>query len=309
MRLRLRFTKLGRVRFVSHRDVARLFERALRRADLPMRYTEGFTPRPRIGFGLGLPVACESVAEYLDVALREPVDIGEVPASLSRQLPAGMDVVAAGEAPSSSLQQQVTSCTWEMEVPAGDASSLEKTLNRALGSQSLLVRRSRKGRESVDDLRPSLRSLAVGGLGLVADLSTEGRGVRPSELAEVLGLQLGRTVRTHQWIERGGSRHEPLSLAAEVPLARGRDLAVGSAQLEGPERELIHGGTDGRHAGAVAGTPDQYTGGPPGDRHNSQRGQRSLDGGSGRPRAEQRGLLRPRTVQREREVRAGELAG
>ena len=68
-RVRVRFTKLGKVRWTSHRDVARMWERALRRAELPVAYTEGFTPRPKVSFGLALPTGHESVAEYLDLEL------------------------------------------------------------------------------------------------------------------------------------------------------------------------------------------------------------------------------------------------
>ena len=69
MKVRTRFTKLGRVRWTSHRDVARMWERALRRGRVPVAYTAGFSPRPQLSFGLALPTGCESVAEYLDITL------------------------------------------------------------------------------------------------------------------------------------------------------------------------------------------------------------------------------------------------
>ena len=68
-RLRLRFTKAGKVRFTSHRDVARMWERALRRSRLPVAYSQGFSPHPLVSFGLALPTGCESHGEYLDVRL------------------------------------------------------------------------------------------------------------------------------------------------------------------------------------------------------------------------------------------------
>ena len=67
--VRLRFTKLGKVRFVSHRDLARAFERAFRIEQLPLAFTQGFSPRPKVSFGLALGVGHESVAEYLDFEL------------------------------------------------------------------------------------------------------------------------------------------------------------------------------------------------------------------------------------------------
>ena len=69
MKLRIRSTKLGKIRFVSHRDGARLWERALRKVGLPTAHSAGYTPRPKISFGLALPTGAESIAEYVDVEL------------------------------------------------------------------------------------------------------------------------------------------------------------------------------------------------------------------------------------------------
>src|SRR5204862_7253907 len=84
VKLRIRFTKLGKVRFTSHRDIARMWERAFRRTGVALAYTAGFSPRPKISFGLALPTGHESVAEYLDVELAEdgPPDIERVVGAL-----------------------------------------------------------------------------------------------------------------------------------------------------------------------------------------------------------------------------------
>src|ERR1700689_5256175 len=89
MRVRFRFAKLGKIRFTSQRDVARMWERALRRAELPLAYSEGFSPRAQLSFGLALPTGCESLAEYVDVAIdgdrpgSAAVDEDSLPAQLS----------------------------------------------------------------------------------------------------------------------------------------------------------------------------------------------------------------------------------
>ena len=70
-RVRIRFVKLGKIRWTSHRDVARMWERAFRRVQLPVAYSAGFSPRPKVSFGLALPTGHESVAEYLDVELAD----------------------------------------------------------------------------------------------------------------------------------------------------------------------------------------------------------------------------------------------
>jgi len=218
MRIRVRFSKIGRVRWTSHRDVARMWERALRRARLPLAYTEGFSPRPKLSFGLALPTGCESNAEYLDVALREPVAPEEITATFSSLLPDGVDVLAAQVLPSGagSLQEEVTSCRWEIDVPQMDPDDLSEAIARVLGAEVLSVTRERKGRPVTDDLRPSVLALSSAGpfgsgSGLVAELGTRPRGVRPAELAQVMGIELGRARRTNQWIERDGSRWEPLT--------------------------------------------------------------------------------------------------
>ena len=71
MRLRVRYSKKGKVRFTSHRDVARIWERALRRVGLPMAYSQGFSPRPKMSFGLALSTGHESEAEFLELELSE----------------------------------------------------------------------------------------------------------------------------------------------------------------------------------------------------------------------------------------------
>ena len=83
-RVRIRFAKLGKIRWTSHRDTARMWERAFRRARLPVGYTNGFSPRPRVSFGLALPTGHESVAEYLDVELTDSCPVGRANPKLTR---------------------------------------------------------------------------------------------------------------------------------------------------------------------------------------------------------------------------------
>lgn len=217
MRARFRFTKLGKVRWTSHRDVARMWERALRRVRFPVAYSGGFVPRPRIAFGLALPTGCESVAEYLDVELAEPADLD--PEALSAALPVGVDVLAAAvvDGSSGSLQEEVTSCTWVVDA-GPEAAGLAAAI---LTAPSLVVTRERKGREVSDDLRPAVRSLEVDGRWLVFELATRPRGVRPGELLAAVrpGTEATCVRRTHQWIERDGARFEPLPVGSGSPAA------------------------------------------------------------------------------------------
>jgi hypothetical protein len=267
--LRFRYSKLGKIRFTSQRDVARMWERALRRSGLPVAWSGGFSPRPLLSFGLALPTGAESLGEYVDVHLEpwsprscpapstsraeppgadEEPDMGEelrqqvrgaletggedLAALLRPLLPEGIAVQASApiQDGTGSLQREVSSCSWEMEVHGVAPSELTARVEHLLGSSSVVVRRVRKGRSVDDDLRPGVRTLTVlaggggGSLGqegcrLVAEVATRPRGVRPGELLEGLGggMVLARACRTHQWIERDGDRREPLSLRGERP--------------------------------------------------------------------------------------------
>ena len=217
MRIRFRFSKLGRIRFTSQRDVARMWERALRRAALPLAYTEGFSPRPQLSFGLALPTGCESLAEYLDVVLDEAraetagVELAALPAQLSALLPQGIDVEAAAlvDRRDGSLQQQVTSCSWTMWLGGMTEGALAARVAALLAADSVPITRERKGRQDQDDLRPSVLALGLAGeldrdldpgtdgaadraLAVVAELACQPRGVRPIELVRGLIAVSGR---------------------------------------------------------------------------------------------------------------------
>ena len=164
-RVRFRFAKLGKIRFTSHRDVARMWERALRRAGLPVAYIGGFSPRPQLSFGLALPTGRESLAEYLDVDVA-PGPAGGAgldcprPACSARSCPTGIDVPRLGGsnavAPTHSRRGDILS--WELEVQRGDrrgASGADRAPARRADSRRRYAASGRAGWSS-DDLRPSV---------------------------------------------------------------------------------------------------------------------------------------------------------
>jgi radical SAM-linked protein len=229
--VRVRFAKRGKVRFISHRDVARAFERAFRIEQLPLAFTEGFSPRPKVSFGLALSVGHESDAEYLDVELTEPVDVDQLPRRLTAALPEGMESTGAvhlvERAPA--LQEAITEVQFRIAAVDGRGEPLSEELLRAaatgaLARDELSVTRTRKGKESVDDIRPAIRTIQVAHDGerpvLDFALATQPRGARPREVLDALdtvvgvGLTEHRVCRTSQWIERGGARLEPLEADA-----------------------------------------------------------------------------------------------
>jgi radical SAM-linked protein len=241
-RLRARFSKQGKVRFTSHRDVARIWERGLRRAGLPVAYTEGFSPRPKLSFGLALATGYESLGEYLDISLQDAtpgadVDVEQLPTLLDPALPVGMEVQAVVPLPAgaSSLQQAVTSCTWLVELSGIDPSHVVEQVERVLAAPELVVSRERKGRVVSEDVRPAIVALRVldltplgagrtSGIRLDAELATQPRSLRPAELVTALDLdpaiQADRVVRIHQWTQSSGARHEVIPLDPAATLAR-----------------------------------------------------------------------------------------
>ncbi len=242
-RIRIRFSKRGKVRFTSHRDVARIWERTLRRVELPVARSQGFSPRPKLHFGLALSTGHESEAEYLDVDLVDGavVDLDALPARLTTALPGGLIAAAAAEVDPSapSLQHAVTSSRWEIEVLGLDLPTLEARAEALLAAPELVMVRQRKGKDVTDDVRPHLFTLQPttpldGGALLVAELGTLGRALRPSELLTLLGEEAreGKVCRTHQFTEHDGTRSEPLAAptVAEPP----RAAAIAAAPVGRP---------------------------------------------------------------------------
>jgi radical SAM-linked protein len=225
--IRLHYTKRGKVRWISHRDVARAFERAFRIAALPLAFTEGFSPRPKVSFGLALSTGYESDAEYLDVEFISDVDLDLLPILVSDALPSGIDVVAAGalveRAPA--LMDAVTSVEWKVVVDHDDGTPLDQShfatmVDQALALPALETTRRRKGRDVVEDVRPVIRHIVVhDDLACTMELNTQPRSAKPGDVlaaiasaaADSSGLAEAHVLRTHQWIERDGARHEPLS--------------------------------------------------------------------------------------------------
>lgn len=252
MKVRVKFSKTGKIRWTSHRDLARMWERAFRRVELPLAYSVGFSPRPKVSFGLALSTGHESVAEYLDLELDPTrtagLEVSELPRRLTAALPAGIEVISAAviDDRRDSLQHEVTSTTFDLVVAGATPEQVQDFATAALAAESLVITRERKGQPVTDDVRPAILSLEVLGMAcgeawgevmndevmsdgrtftrVVAELATQPRGLRPAELLAALSavLEEVRVRRTHQWISRAdGAREEPLPHDAECePPAR-----------------------------------------------------------------------------------------
>ena len=229
VRVRLRYSKLGKVRFTSHRDIARCLERAVRRAELPVASTEGFSPRPKMHFGLALSTGHESLGEYLDVDLTDPegaeVDLEALPERLTPLLPPGIDVeaVVVIDRSETSLQEAVTSCTWVIEVPGPSPEVLTAAVDSMLAATELPVNRERKGKKVADDLRPCILGLSVVGA-TPPTLPSRGRARRPTGHPTPLGAARRTAGRVRPAPHRGpGPQDQPMDHLrrrdARAPLA------------------------------------------------------------------------------------------
>ncbi|MCW2715293.1 MAG: hypothetical protein JWN88_2340 [Frankiales bacterium] len=175
-KLRLRYTKRGRLRFTSHRDIARAFERALRRAQVPMAYSAGFSPHPKISWVGAAPTGVASEAEYVEISVVERVDLERLRLALDESLPAGIDVVDVVEAPAgTSLPDRVVASQWGIRLPQVPLADVERAVAAFLATDSLVVDRLMKDgirkldaraaivsmRASVDDGDPACATLLV----------------------------------------------------------------------------------------------------------------------------------------------------
>src|SRR4051794_5487907 len=109
------------MRFTSHRDFSRAFERAVFRARIPMAYSSGFNPHPRISYAGAAPPGSAREGEYLEIALAETVDASQVRDALAEALPDGLDILDVVEAEGASLPDRLEASHWQLDVAAPEA--------------------------------------------------------------------------------------------------------------------------------------------------------------------------------------------
>jgi radical SAM-linked protein len=207
-RLRIGFAKSGSLALISHLDTLRLLERALRRSALPVSFTGGFHPLPRLQLALPLPLGVEGLGEWLDLEFVELVDPAAVRARLQVELPQEFQLLSAEsvEVFGPSLSQQLVAARWQIQLtPATDPilPSLEQwqqAVAAVLAAPSLIWQDTdKKGRPRQRDCREALLGLGLtlepGGsvmLELDAAIDPSGRSLRPEQLQHWLAEQLDR---------------------------------------------------------------------------------------------------------------------
>jgi radical SAM-linked protein len=233
-RVRIRYAKRGRLRFTSHRDFSRAFERALVRAQLPVAYSSGFNPHPRISYAGAAPTGSASEAEYLEVGLARECDPAEVGRALDEALPEGLDVVESVVATAGSLADRLEASLWRITLPGVSPDEASSAVTDFMAADAVPVERmTKKGMRSFDSREAvvALTSLAVPGSAaecaiLEAVLRHGTPTVRPDDvlagLRRIAGLQAG-SAPLYERLAQG-----PLDAGSGTvgdPLAHDRDTA------------------------------------------------------------------------------------
>ncbi|WNV76943.1 TIGR03936 family radical SAM-associated protein [Geodermatophilus sp. DSM 44513] len=180
-KLRLRYAKRGPLRFASHRDLARALERALRRAQVPMAFSAGFSPHPKISYVGAAPTGSASEAEYAEIGLTRRCEPEAVRAALDASLPPGIDVLECVEALGpGSLADRIDAAVWRVELPGVAPAELAAAVEAFLAAEVVTVaKRTKNGLRDVD-ARPAVADASAGGESGCAILHMVVRQVTPS---------------------------------------------------------------------------------------------------------------------------------
>ena len=219
-RLRIRFAKTGSMALLSHLDLMRMLERALRRSALPISFTGGFHPLPRIQIALALPLGAEADGEWMDLEFTRSITGEQLLASLQGLLPNGLALLSAEEVPVSgkSLSQNITGAVWsfDLQLQPEVHPRWSEAVEALMAAEQLIWHDTdKKGRPRERDCRPALRALMLVSPGddqqvrlrLEAAVDPMGRSIRPSQIKHWLEAELGVPLQLHDL------RREALQLA------------------------------------------------------------------------------------------------
>ena len=189
--LLVRYAKRGKMRFASHLDVARAFERGVRRAGLPIAYSAGFTPHPKISYAGGAPTGVASEAEYLSLALTSRIETGSARERLNAALPDGIDVIVVTEDTGGLPASRLTASEWQVTLPGVTAERVTPIVQKFLAlTEAPVERLTSKGLRRMD-ARSAVVTLDVhGDVGEATELRMVVRhtspAVRPDDVLSAL---------------------------------------------------------------------------------------------------------------------------
>jgi radical SAM-linked protein len=160
-KVRLRYAKRGRLRFISHRDFARALERALRRAGAPVAFSAGFSPHPKISYVGAAPTGAASEAEYVEVQLAERVDPEAFGKAVDASLPPGLDILECVQAGPGSLPDRIDGSAWDVRLPGVAPGDAADALATFLAADAVEVERRTKDGVRRIDARAAVRHAEV----------------------------------------------------------------------------------------------------------------------------------------------------
>ena len=194
MRLRITFAKVGPLRYTGHLDLHRLWERAARRAQLPLAYSQGFHPQPKLAIAAALPLGFSSRCEVLDMRLEQDIALDGLREKLQETLPTGIQVANVERVDDKlpALQTLVASAEYQVALTEPmDNIELKRRIDSVMASESII--RERRGKTY--DLRPLIEQLDVESDGLICMrlAAREGATGRPEEVLDILGISFEET--------------------------------------------------------------------------------------------------------------------
>ena len=193
MRIRITFSKRGALRYIGHLDLHKLWERAARRAELPLAYSQGFHPQPKMNIAAALPLGFSSTCEVLDMRLEQDLSLNGLQEKLQGTLPPDIQVTNIEQVDdrAPTLQTQVVSAEYEVRaIETGFGSDLKRRIDSTMESASII--RTRRDKEY--DLRPLIEELTSNNDVIFMKLAArEGATGRPEEVLDVLGIPFDET--------------------------------------------------------------------------------------------------------------------
>ena len=238
-RIRIRYAKRGPLRFTSHRDFARAFERAIQRAGVPIAYSQGFTPHPKVSYASAAPTGAASEAEYLEIGLRAEVDPDDLVKALDAALSPGLDVLEAVPVRAGNLAERIDGSRWRIELPGVPVEAARHAVDAFLTATEVPVERLTKQGMRTLDARGAVVRIAV--------------PEAPSEVTEVPCAIIDLVVRQVTPSGRPDDVRNGLRMLADLepPVPpRATRLAQGTLTVQGDLVDPLLADRDGTASGA-----------------------------------------------------------
>ncbi len=184
MKIRIKFSKHGNTRYVGHLDIMRYFQKAMRRADIPIRYSEGFSPHQVMSFAAPLGIGIESDSEYLDIEVTDSIDSSEAIKRLNSVMCEGIEIIEWKQLPDNSktAMSQVASADYFVLCECNDISPLDK-------AEILVEKETKSGELKRVDIKPMLYSVKKSEGGLLMHVAQGSSGnLKPETVMKALGI-------------------------------------------------------------------------------------------------------------------------